>query len=122
MKILSQIGHQGDTQWFTIDKLPKECKKLTKQFLAASEKSGNVHALSGNYDMYEFDEGFVIDAKEDCVLNHTGINFLNEQTWEKPVELPMRDHRSSIIQKGLYFVGIQRRFNPLKKMMEKTKD
>lgn len=111
-----------DTQWYNINEIPKDAKKLKKQFIASSEKSGNVHALSGNYDMYEYEDGFVIEAHEDCMLNHTGENLLNEKTWNKPVELQPRDHRSSIIKKGLYFVGIQRRFNPLSKMMERVKD
>lgn len=122
MKILEQTGHQGDTQWYLIDSIPENAKKLNKQFIAASEKTGNVHALSGDYDMYELDDGFVIDVREDCILNHTDKNLLNEKTWSKPVELSPRDHRSSTIKKGIYYVGIQRRFNPLSKMMEMVKD
>jgi len=123
MKILKQVGHQGDTQWFAIDAVPENAKLCKKQFIAASEKSGNVHALSGNYDMYEYEDGFVIDVKDDCaMLNHTAISELNEKTWNNPQVLPPRDHRSSEIKKGVYFVGIQRRFNPLSKLMEKVKD
>jgi hypothetical protein len=122
MKILQQTGHQGDTQWYLVDSIPSNAKKIEKQFLAASEKSGNVHALSGNYDLYEVEDGFVIEAHEDCMLNHTAKELLNENTWSKPVELAPRDHRSSVIKKGVYYVGIQRRFNPLSKMMERVKD
>lgn len=122
MKILEQVGHQGDTQWFRIDQVPAGLKKVEKQFIAASEKTGNVHALSGNYNMYEFEDGFVIEAVEDCTLNHTGIHELNEKTWNESKILPDRDHKPSIIQKGVYFVGIQRRFNPLSVQMEKVKD
>lgn len=122
MKILNQIGHQGDTQWFSIDMIPENVKKVEKQFIAASEKTGNVHALSGNYEMYEHEDGFVIDVLEDSVLNHTSIDELNSNTWNTPKILPDRDHKPSIIKKGLYFVGIQRRFNPLGKFMERVKD
>jgi len=122
MKILKQIGHQGDTQWFTIDAIPKNAVKVEKQFIAASEKTGNVHALTGKYDMYTCDEGFVIDVKEDCVLNHTMVSELNNHTWSIPKVLPERDHRPSTIKKGMYYVGIQRKFNPLSKFMEKVKD
>jgi hypothetical protein len=122
MKILTQVGHQGDTQWFAIDSIPSNAKKISKQFIAASEKSGNVHALSGNYEMYEQEDGFIIDVLEDSMLNHTMISELNETTWKTPKVLPERDHRPSVIKKGLYFVGIQRRYNPLGKFMEKVKD
>ena len=122
MKIKEQIGHQGDTQWFTIDAIPSTAKKINKQFIAASEKSGNVHALSGKYDMYEHEDGFIVDVLEDSVLNHTGIDELNPRSWNEPMVLPDRDHKPSFIQKGLYFIGIQRKFNPLGKFMEKVKD
>ena len=122
MKILNQFGHQGDTQWFNIDVIPETAKIMKKQFIAASEKTGHVHALSGDYDMYEYDDGFVMEIHKDCVLNHTAKTELNQKTWNKPVELPARDHRSSVIPKGIYYVGIQQRFNPLSKMLEKVKD
>jgi hypothetical protein len=122
MKILNQVGHQGDTQWFSIDRLPEGLKKIDKQFIAASEKSGNVHALTGKYEMYEHEDGFVIDVLEDSMLNHTMISELNSKTWNTPQVLPERDHKPSVIKKGVYFVGIQRRFNPLGKFMEKVKD
>ena len=122
MKILNQFGHQGDTQWYIIDKIPQEATKMEKQFIAASEKTGHVHALSGNYDMYEHNDGFVMELHEDCVLNHTIKNALNEKSWNNPVKLPERDHRSSVIPKGIYYVGIQQRFNPLSKMLEKVRD
>jgi len=123
MKIINQIGHQGDTQWYSINEIPKNAKLVNKQFIASSEKTGNVHALSGDYDMYEYEDGFVIDVKEkNVILNHTAITELNNKTWNEPQVLPERDHRHSVIKKGLYFVGIQRKFNPLSKMMEKIKD
>jgi hypothetical protein len=68
---MKQVGHQGDTQWFKINQLPKNAKKVEKQFIAASERSGSFHALFGDYDMYEVEGGFAIDVKEDCVLNHS---------------------------------------------------
>jgi len=122
MKINKQIGHQGDTQWYSISEIPTNAKKMNKQFIAVSEKTGNVHALSGNYEMYEYEDGFVVSATEDCMLNHTRANELNEKTWSNPEILPERDHKPSIIKRGLYFVGIQRKFNPLSKFMEKVCD
>jgi hypothetical protein len=112
MNILRQVGHQGDTQWYAVDGVPSNAKKIQKQFIAASERTGNVHALSGKYDMYEVDNGHVIECYEDCVLNHTGKDLL-EGNWDTAIELPKRDHRSSVIPKGTYFVGIQQKFDPL---------
>ena len=120
--ITKQVGHQGDTQWYEITKIPEDAKKIKKQFLAASEKTGHVHALSGNYELYEVNDGFIVNVKEDSILNHTEKSVLNENNWNKPVILPSKDHNPSVIKKGLYYVGIQRKFNPLEKHFEKVRD
>jgi len=122
MKISKQVGHQGDTQWYSIDSIPANAKKIEKSFLAKSEQSGSVHALCGNYDLYELEDGFCVDVKEDCVLNHTFSSNVTEKTINAPVELIPKDHRSSVIRKGQYFVGIQRRYNPFEKQWKKVVD
>lgn len=122
LKITEQFGHQGDTQWYKIDVLPKGLKKLSNQFIAKSEKSGSVHVLCGNYEMYEYEDGFVMDVKEDCVLNHTFQSNLANNAIKKAKELPKKDHRHSVIPKGYYVVGIQRRYDPLERIMKKVVD
>lgn len=124
MKITQQFGHQGDTQWFTIDEIPKEAKKVEKQFIAASERSGSFHALFGNYDIYELDDVFVIDAKEECILNHSlekELEKINNNLDDAKI-LPKKDHRHSVIPKGKYIVGIQNRFDPLENMKKRVID
>lgn len=120
--IIEQIGHQGDTQWFSVDKIPANAKKINKMFLAASEQSGSVHALCGDYDLYECEDAFYVNVMKDCILNHTFKQNINDDTLTKNVELPVKDHRSSIIKKGLYFVGIQQRYDPLQKLWKKVQD
>lgn len=123
MKILEQIGHQGDTQWFTIDKLPKDAKKVTQSFIAKSEQSGSVHVLCGDYEMYEHKDGFIMDVKTECILNHTfETNLIANNAIKQPKELPMKDHRHSVIKPGLYIVGIQRRYDPLNRLWSKVID
>ena len=120
MKILKQIGHQGDTQWFTIDEVPKEAKKIETSFIAKSERSGSVHVLCGDYDMYEYQDGFVMDVKSPCILNHTFMS--NITSLKEAKELPIKDHRHSTISPGKYIVGIQRRYDPLQKLWKKVID
>ena len=122
MNILTQFGHQGDTQWFAIDKLPENAKKVEKQFIAVSERSGSFHALFGDYNMYELEEGFAIDVKEECVLNHSLKQHLTGKSMNDKSILPKKDHRHSVIPKGLYFVGIQQRFDPLEGFKKAVKD
>lgn len=124
MKFNNKNYHQGDTQWFGIDSLPKNLKKVEKQFIAASERSGSFHALFGNYDQYEVENGFIIDAKEECILNHSLESLLKETgvSLEEAKILPKKDHRHTIIPKGIYFVGIQQRFDPLLGLKRKVRD
>jgi hypothetical protein len=122
MNFTNKNFHQGDTQWFSIESLPSNCKKLEKQFIAASERSGSFHALFGNYDMYESDNGFVIDVKEECVLNHSLKQYLDQEGLSTKKILPKKDHRHTIVPKGIYFVGIQQRFDPLENIKKKVVD
>ena len=123
-KFTGKYQHQGDTQWFEITSIPAGAKKIEKQFIAASERSGSFHALFGNYDMYEVEDGFIIEAHEECILNHslqsvlkgTGVTLNEAKVLEK------KDHRHSIIPKGIHFVGIQQRFDPLEGMKKKVQD
>lgn len=124
MKFTGNNNMQGDTQWFGIESIPKDAKKIDKRFVAASERSGSFHALFGNYDMYEVEDGFIVDAKEDCILNHSLQSELNKLgvTMDKPDILEKKDHRHSIIAKGIHFVGIQQRFDPLEGIKKRVID
>jgi hypothetical protein len=124
MKFTGKAQHQGDTQWFELSELPEGLKKVEKQFIAASERSGSFHALFGNYDLYETEGGFVIDAKEECIINHSLKEVLQGTgvTLNEAKVLPKKDHRHSVLPKGIHFVGIQQRFDPLEGIKKKVKD
>ena len=109
-----------DTQWYMIDEIPLDAKKTEKQFIAASEQSGSVHVLCGDYDMYEIEDGFIVDCKKECILNHT-LQFTDEVI-DKPEILPKKDHRHSVIPKGTYVVGIQNRFDPMENIKKRVID
>ena len=122
MKFQNKSFHQGDTQWFSLESLPNNLKKVEKQFIAASERSGSFHALFGDYDMYEQDSGFVIDVKEECILNHSLKEHLDSKGMDTKKILPKKDHRHTVVPKGVYFVGIQQRFDPLKNIKKRVID
>lgn len=122
MKIVNQYGHQGDTQWFEIESVPETAKQITKSFIAESERSGSYHALFGEYDMYEYEEGFVVKTKGECVLNHSLKAHL-PNSFEEATVLPKKDHRHSVIPAGkVFFVGIHRRADPLRATFKRVKD
>lgn len=118
--------HQGDVQVFQLDGIPKGLKKIEKRFVAASERSGSFHALFGNYDMYDHPEkgGVVVDVKEEVILNHSLEAELLKMgvTMSSPDVLPKKDHRHSVIPKGVYFVAPQNRFDPLSATRQVVRD
>lgn len=118
--------HQGDTQFFKLNSLPGNVKKINPSFIAASERSGSFHALFGNYEMYEVEDksGFVIDAKEECILNHSLKSVLEAAgvSLSNPEVLPKKDHRHTVVPAGIYFVGIQQKFDPLANAKVNVKD
>jgi len=124
MNYTGKAQMQGDTQWFEIKSIPVTAKLINKQFIAASERSGSFHALFGDYDMYELEDGFIIDAKKECIINHslqeilkgTGVSLNKAKVLEK------KDHRHSVLAKGIYFVGIQQRFDPLEGLKKRVID
>ena len=122
MNFTGKDSHQGDTQWFGLSELPTGLKKVQKQFIAASERSGSFHALFGDYDMYETENGFVIDAKEDLILNHSLQTELATLTMDEVKVLPKKDHFANVIPKGIHFVGIQNRFDPLEGVKKRVID
>ena len=125
MKILRQVGHQGDTQWFAIDQIPEDAQLTEKQFIAESERSGSMHALFGNYDMYtvEGKDGYIIDVKEECILTHSLQSELDKVAdMDEAKVLPKKDHRHATIAPGKYFVGVQNRFDPMAGFREKVQD
>ena len=124
MKFNGTSQHQGDCQFFGITSIPKGAKKVEKQFIAASERSGSFHALFGNYDLYEVEDGFVVDAKEDCIINHSLKEVLEGTgvTLNEAKVLTKKDHRHSVLPKGIHFVGIQQRFDPLAGLKKRVID
>ena len=100
-------------------------KKVEKQFIAASERSGSFHALFGNYDIYEYpDGGFVIEAHDECILNHSLQSELSGSgvSMDNAVITPKKDHRHTIVPPGKYYAGIQTRFDPLENMKKRVID
>jgi len=122
MKFTGKAFHQGDVQFFELSELPVGLKKVEKQFIAASERSGSFHALFGEYDLYQTEDGFVVDVKNDCILNHSLKQFIEGLSLDESKVLPKKDHRHTEVKKRVLFVGIQNRFDPLAGKKEKVKD
>lgn len=112
---MKSIGHQGDTWWFEIQEKVdlSTLQKIDKKYIVESSVTNAVHALCGEYDMYEASDGFIIDLKGDAVLNHTYAYNVNGAI-NTAVELPVKDHRPAHIKGNrLLYVGIHRKVDPI---------
>lgn len=122
MKFTNNTYRQGDVQIFQLEALPEGIKPVEKQFLAASERSGSMHALFGNYKQYEVEGGIILDCAEDCIMNHSLTSHLQGLTMDQVRELPKKDHDAIMLPKGVHFVGIQPRFDPMAGFKVPVKD
>ena len=115
---------QGDCQFFNIDKLPFNLKKIEKQFIAASERSGSFHAAFGDYELLQDEEtgNMFIDAKGEIIINHSLKSDLEGISFDEAKILNKKDHRHTILPKGVYFVGIQNRIDPLSGIKKRVMD
>lgn len=121
--IKRQYAHQGDVQFFELNSIPSNAKKIKKEFFARSERSGHCHALCGDYDMYEVDNGHIIVVGTDgATLNHTKENTLTPEYWDKNQVMQVADHNPTTFQQGIYFAGIQRKADPYKGVFERVID
>jgi hypothetical protein len=123
-KFTGKDAHQGDVQIFGISEIPANAKPIKKEFFAKSEKSGHAHALCGDYEMFELEEGgHVIKVGTDgATLNHTSYSNLTPEYWDKNTVLTVADHNPTLLSEGIYFVGIQNRKKHFSKVWEKVKD
>ncbi len=120
--------HQGDVQLFQIDTLPEGSIKIKKCFIAEAKNGASFHALFGNYNIFQWQEYIycitVIDVREESVLNHTVVR----DRERLPVDLSSfqvlekKDHDPIVIPAGIYLVGIQQQFDPMKGFERQVSD
>jgi hypothetical protein len=126
LQFTGENSHQGDVQLFGIAKLPDGVKKIEKRFIAASERSGHVHVLCGEYEMYEkegVDGVFVVVGKEGCTLNHSAIKSLTKEAMERNEAKEVADHKPNIYTEGdTFFIGIQQRKKHFSRVWAKVQD
>jgi len=121
-EIINQFGFQGDVQVFSMKTLPEKLEEIEKTYIAESSTSGSFHALFGKYTQYRVKNGFVVDVKEECILNHSLKKELENTTMDVKKILKKKYHNHCVIPKGIYFLGIQQKFDPLKGLKEKVRD
>jgi len=126
IKFLGVNSMHGDVQCYELNELPEGCVKTTPQFIAKSEKSGHVHVLCGEYEMFTKKgvEGFFVKVGSDgCTLNHTGLNELTPEVMSKNVVTRIADHKPNFYKPNtILYIGIQKRKKHFSKLWEKVRD
>jgi hypothetical protein len=119
-------SHHGDVQCYELNELPSDCVKIEPQFIAKSEKSGHVHVLCGEYEMFtkpDVDGFFIKVGTDGCTLNHTGLANLTPEIMKKNIVTPIADHKPNFYKPNtILFIGIQKRKKHFSKVWENVKD
>lgn len=117
---------QGDVQLFEINSLPEGLKKVENRFIAASERTGHVHAIFGEYEMFE-KEGeagvYIVVGKGGVTLNHAKKDGITDEILRKNIQTKQADHGANFYKEGTkLFIGIQKRKKHFSKVWENVKD
>ena len=117
-------GHHGDVQFKMIESLPINVKTITNSPLAYGEVSGHVHVLTGDVEMFETgDRRYAKVGKKQARLQHVLEGNLKDSSCMTEVkELPIADHKSILLPPGVYEFGIQKQYDPFKKVFERVVD
>lgn len=116
-------GHQGDVMFKMIATIPANAKRIENTPLAYGEISGHIHILTGDVKLLEAEgKRFAKVGKGKARLQHILEGNLKPFCMTEVKELPIADHKSILLPPGTYEIGIQKQFNPFKKVFEQVQD
>lgn len=115
--------HNGDVQAIT-SPIPKNAKKISNKPIALGEKSGHMHIVTGDVELFEDENGDVFAAvgSDGATLQHIHESVFNGNYSTKTI-FPKADHKHIPLKPNTtYRMGIHKRYNPLAKHWESVKD
>ena len=118
-------GHAGDTQYFSIDKLPETAKKVAQQPIALGEQHNHAHIITGDCELFQDDENvfYVKTGKGKTLAQHTFESMITNDTYNKQETIEIADHNPcELLPNTIYRVGIHKKYNPYQKIWEKVRD
>jgi hypothetical protein len=116
-------GHQGDVQFFSIDKIPTNAVKIKNKPIAYGEHSGHQHILTGDVEMFEVDGRIIVAVGGDGArLQHIHESNMRDNLWTSTAEIQVADHKSHLLPAGNYEFFIQNSYNPYTKALEASID
>lgn len=116
-------GHQGDVQIKMVRSLPPNAVKVENKPLAHGKVSGHVHILTGDVDLFEI-EGttYAVIGSGGARMQHVLEHNLKSSCMMETKEMLIADHKSILLPKGIYEIGIQKQYNPYEKIFENVVD
>lgn len=124
MKKTTQSGHGGDVQFKAILSLPANAKPIKNVPLAYGEKSGHIHVITGDVELFEVEGSYFakIGEKGACLQHVHESNFKNED-YISTKEIQKADHNSIVIEPNqIIEFGIHKKYDPFQKVWEKVID
>lgn len=81
------------------------------------------YLLTGDVQLFEIDGKIIASVGSDGArLQHVHESNFTNKCWTNTEELPIADHRSHLLPKGVYEFYIQNAYNPYSKLMEAVID
>ena len=125
MKQTKDFIHTGDVQAIE-SVLPQNIKKIAKKPVAYGEKSGHLHVITGDYDMYEDVETkdvYVTIGAKGAWSQHVHETIWKKSNYDTLDVLTKADHSPSRLLPNLtYRIGIHQCYDPYKKIKERVID
>lgn len=125
MKNKKDFIHTGDVQAIETS-MPEKVKVISKRPVAFGEKSGHLHVITGDYDMFEDEQTkdvYVKVGSKGAFSQHVHETIWKNANYDTMEQLQKADHKPSrLLPNKVYRIGIHKAYNPYKKIFEKVID
>jgi hypothetical protein len=116
--------HTGDVQAVEAN-LPSGAVTIDKKPVAFGEKSGHLHVITGDYEMFEDDKKdvYVKVGNGGAWSQHVHESIWKNANFDTMEQLQKADHNPArLLPNKVYRIGIHKAYNPYKKIFEKVID
>ena len=116
--------HTGDVQAVETS-LPVNAKSISKKPVAYGEKSGHLHVITGDYEMFEDEnkEVFVKIGKGGAWSQHVHESIWKNSGFDTVEQLQKADHKPArLLPNKVYKIGIHQAYDPYQKIKQKVID
>lgn len=117
------FAHNGDVQAIETN-LPKGARPVAQKPLAYGEKSGHIHVVTGDVQLFEVADGtlFAAVGNDGATMQHVHQSLFRGDYTTKE-SLSKADHNPTpLAPNKVYKIGIHKKYNPFQKTWERVID